>query len=48
MSVFLGVVEISFGVLVYFFVMILIKGVTKEDFFIIKEVLKRRRNQKNK
>ncbi len=42
MNFFLGIGEIFAGALIYFLVMILIKGVGKEDLLIIKEVLKRR------
>jgi len=41
MNIFLGIVEVIFGVLIYFGIMVLVRGITKEDFIVFSKVLKR-------
>ncbi len=36
MNIFIGILEIIFGMLIYFLIMFLIKGINKNDFFIFK------------
>ena len=40
MNLITGLGEVALGVLLYFLVMFLIKGIEKRDFYLIKEIIK--------
>lgn len=40
LNIFIGLLEILFGMAVYLIVMLIIKGICKEDYFLIKNVIK--------
>ena len=40
-NIFIGLGEIILGIVIYFFVMLLIGGITKEDFFLFNELIRR-------
>lgn len=44
MNIFLGAIEIIIGVIIYFGVLILVKGIGREDFELIKNTFKRKQN----